>query len=169
MPGNSQIAFEFDETKPAAVDAVVFSAPKDVVQFIAPKTKTKRGRKSLKDMVSDAEMVQVPPDEELSKKLYYSIGEVGAMFNLNPSSLRYWETEFKHITPRKNKKGDRFYTVADIKKLQLIYFLLRQRKYTIEGAKDYIKKYKDDSLLRYDLIKSLQEVKSFLLTIKADL
>lgn len=167
MPGNTQIAFEFDDTKPATTSPVVLQ--KDVVQFVAVKPKTKRGRKSLKDMVSEAEMVQLPPDEELNKKLYYSIGEVGTMFNLNPSSLRYWETEFKHITPRKNKKGDRFYTVADIKKLQLIYFLLRQRKYTIEGAKDYLKKYKDDSLLRYDLIKSLQEIKSFLLTIKADL
>jgi DNA-binding transcriptional MerR regulator len=169
MSSNSQIAFEFDETNPAPAAAPVLPVQKDVVQFMAVKPKTKRGRKSIKDMVSEAEMVQLPPDEELSKKLYYSIGEVGVMFNLNPSSLRYWETEFKHITPRKNKKGDRFYTITDIKKLQLIYFLLRQRKYTIEGAKDYIKKYKDDSLLRYDLIKSLQEVKSFLLTIKADL
>jgi DNA-binding transcriptional MerR regulator len=167
MPSNSQIAFEFDETGPVAPKPPV--TQKEVVRFVAPKEPGKRGRKSLKDMVSGAEMVHIPPDEELNKKLYYSIGEVGAMFNLNPSSLRYWEAEFKNITPRKNKKGDRFYTVAEIKKLQLIYFLLRQRKYTIEGAKDYIKKYKDDSLLRYDLIKSLQEVKSFLLTIKADL
>ncbi|MFN5135443.1 MAG: MerR family transcriptional regulator [Chitinophagaceae bacterium] len=166
MPSNTQIAFEFDETSPVKPST---SAPKEVVQFVAPKTKSKRGRKSLKEMVGDAEMIQLPPDEELNKKLYYSIGEVGTMFNLNPSSLRYWESEFKNITPRKNKKGDRFYTVAEIKKLQLIYFLLRQRKYTIEGAKDYIKKYKDDSLLRYDLIKSLQEIKSFLLNIKADL
>jgi DNA-binding transcriptional MerR regulator len=166
MPSDSQIAFEFEDIKP---DIKPLPTQKDVIQFVASKPKTKRGRKSLKEMVSDAEMIQLPPDEELNKKLYYSIGEVGIMFNLNPSSLRYWETEFKTITPRKNKKGDRFYTVAEIKKLQLIYFLLRQRKYTIEGAKDYIKKYKDDSLLRYDLIKSLQEVKSFLLTIKADL
>ena len=109
----------------------------------APKTSSKRGRKSLKDMVSDAKMIELPKEEVLREKLYYNIGEVSELFGLNPSSLRFWETEFSNIRPRKNKKGDRFYTVDDIKKIQLIYYLLRQRKYTIEGAKDYIKKYKD--------------------------
>lgn len=160
----SQIAFEFEEqpSKPVV-------AERKTVPAKLQKPKSKRGRKSLKEMVSDAEMIQLPPDEELNKKLYYSISEVGAFFNLNPSSLRYWETEFKHITPRKNKKGDRFYTVTEIKKLQLIYFLLRQRKYTIEGAKDYLKKYKDDAVVRFELVQSLQQLKLFLLQIKADL
>jgi DNA-binding transcriptional MerR regulator len=131
--------------------------------------KSKRGRKSLKEMESDARMIELPPDEVLNQKLYYSISEVSELFGINASSLRYWETEFRHINPRKNKKGDRFYTPADIKKLQLIYFLLRQRKYTIEGAKDYISKHKDDAAQRYELVQRLQQLKSFLLSLKADL
>jgi DNA-binding transcriptional MerR regulator len=165
MPSQKQIAFEFEEQPVKVIDQTVVE--KSAV--LTEKPKSKRGRKSLKDMVSEAEMVQLPPDEELNKKLYYSIGEVGTFFNLNPSSLRYWETEFKHINPRKNKKGDRFYTVTEIKKLQLIYFLLRQRKYTIEGAKDYLKKYKDEAIERFELVQSLHQLKSFLLSLKADL
>lgn len=143
---------------------------KTVVEEKAPvAVKSKRGRKSLKDMESDARMIEIPSDEVLNQKLYYSISEVSELFGLNASSLRYWETEFRHINPRKNKKGDRFYTPADIKKIQLIYFLLRQRKYTIEGAKDYISKHKDDAAQRYELVQRLQQLKSFLLALKADL
>ena len=165
MASQTQIAIEFDEQllKPKT------EAVKEIAVINPIKTTAKRGRKSLKEMVGDAEMLQLPTDEELNKKLYWSIGEVGGFFNLNPSSLRYWEAEFTHITPRKNKKGDRFYSVTEIKKLQLIYFLLRQRKYTIEGAKDYLKKYKDDATVRFELVQSLQQLKAFLLTIKADL
>lgn len=120
-------------------------------------------------MVGDAEMVELPPDEVLKQKLYHSIGYVSELFGVNPSTLRYWESEFSMIKPRKNQKGDRFYTVADIKHLQLIFFLLRQRKYTIEAAKDYLKNHKDDATERFELVQSLQQLKSFLLTLKADL
>ncbi len=120
-------------------------------------------------MGNEADMMELPSDEILNRKLYYSIGEVGELFNLNPSSLRYWETEFTVIKPRKNKKGDRFYTVADLKKLHLIYFLLRFKKYTIEAAKDYLKKHKDEAEVRFELVQSLQQIKSFLLSLKADL
>lgn len=156
-----QISFDFSEPPKDTRKRV----PKEKPQ----KTPAKRGRKSLKEMVSDAKMIELPPDEELSKKLYYNIGEVSQFFGINPSSLRFWETEFKQINPRKNKKGDRFYTVDDIKKIQLIYFLLRQRKYTIEGAKDYMKKYKDDSVERFELIRHLKDLQSFLFALKADL
>lgn len=120
-------------------------------------------------MGNEADMMELPADEVLNKKLYYSIGEVAEMFSLNLSSLRYWETEFTMIKPRKSKKGDRFYTVADIKKIHLIYFLLRFKKYTIEAAKDYLKKYQDEAEVRFELVQSLQQVKSFLLSLKADL
>lgn len=172
MASFTQIAFDFDEQPvlPKKEKEKVKAKPKP--QPVAEpelKQRSKRGRKSLKDMVSDAEMIRIPSDEVLKQKLYYSISEVSELFQLNASSLRYWETEFSHINPRKNKKGDRFYTAEDIKKLQLIYFLLRQRKYTIEGAKDYLKKYKDDSSVRFELVQSLQQMKAFLLQIKADL
>ena len=130
---------------------------------------SKRGRKSLKEMTEEANKVDLPSDEELNKKLYHSITEVSEMFSVNPSLLRYWETEFKQINPRKNKKGDRFYTATDIKTLQLIHFLLRQKKYTIEGAKEYLNKHKDDASARYAMVEKLQQLKSFLLSIKADL
>lgn len=113
--------------------------------------------------------VELPSDEVLQQKLYHSITEVCAMLEVNPSTLRYWETEFRQLQPRKNRKGDRFYTAADIKLLHLIYFLLRQRKYTIEGAKEYLKKYKDEATLRYELVQGLQTLKDFLLALKADL
>ena len=135
----------------------------------AKESLSKRGRKSIKALTQDAKMIELPSDDELNKKLYHSISEVSEMFGVNPSLLRYWETEFKQINPRKNKKGDRFYTVADIKTLQMIYFLLRQRKYTIEGAKDYLNKYKDEAAARYTMVEKLQQIKSFLLSIKADL
>ena len=130
---------------------------------------SKRGRKSLKTLTEEAKMVELPPDDELSKKLYHSISEVSEMFGVNPSLLRYWETEFKQINPRKNKKGDRFYTLADIKTIQLIHFLLRERKYTIEGAKEYLNKHKDEAAARYAMVEKLQQLKSFLLGLKADL
>ncbi len=120
-------------------------------------------------MDSDAEMIQLPPEDVLQQKLYHGIGAVCEMFGLNPSTLRYWEAEFNIIKPRKNNKGDRFYTAADIKTIQMIYFLLRQRKYTIEAAKDYLKNHKDDAAQRFELVQNLQQLKAFLLTIKADL
>jgi DNA-binding transcriptional MerR regulator len=129
----------------------------------------KRGRKSLKDLTEEAKMIELPSDEELGKKLYHSISEVSEMFGVNASLLRYWETEFKQINPRKNKKGDRFYTLADIKTIQLIHFLLRERKYTIEGAKEYLNKHKDEAAARYAMVEKLQQLKSFLLGLKADL
>ena len=76
------------------------------------------------------------------EKLYYSIGEVAGMVKVNTSLIRYWENEFDIIEPRKNRKGDRFFKPTDVKNLQMIHDLLRRRKFTIEGAKDYIKKNK---------------------------
>src|SRR5947207_2195978 len=94
--------------------------------------KSTRGRKSLKDF-SEADVITIPPDEELFKKMYYSIGDVAAMFKENASLIRYWENEFDILKPKKNKKGDRFFRPEDVKNLKLIHHLLRERKYTIEG------------------------------------
>jgi DNA-binding transcriptional MerR regulator len=93
------------------------------------------------------------------------MGEVAAMFRVNPSLLRFWEAEFSIIQPRKNKKGDRYFRPADIKNLHLIYHLLRQRKYTIEGAKDFLKKNKNAEE-RFEMIKKLEQIKSFLTEMK---
>jgi DNA-binding transcriptional MerR regulator len=128
----------------------------------------KRGRKSLKDISVSADLVQVPEDDILFKKQYYSIGEVAAMFRENQSLIRYWETEFDILQPRKNRKGDRFFRPVDIKNLVMIYDLLRRRKFTIEGAKDYLKKNKKADE-KFVMIQSLEKIKGFLLELKASL
>lgn len=131
------------------------------------KTST-RGRKSIREMSLEAARIEVPADDILFAKQYYGIGEVAAMFQVNASLLRYWETEFEILKPRKNKKGDRFFRPEDIKNLQLIHHLLREKKYTIEGAKDFLKKSKKSSL-QFEAIESLKKIKSFLLEMKAGL
>lgn len=134
-----------------------------------PVKKGKRGRKSMKDMEAEHAMISIPDDEILFRKQYYSIGEVAEMFNLNTSLLRYWETEFDILKPRKNRKGDRHFRPEDIKNLALIHHLLRQRKYTIEGAKDYLKKNKSKAHQNFGLIQRLEKLKKFLLELKAGL
>ena len=96
------------------------------------------------------------------------MGEVSIMFRVNQSLLRFWETEFDILQPKKNKKGDRYFRPVDIKNLHLIYHLLRQKKYTIEGAKDFLKKNKKADE-RFEVIQRLQQVKAFLLEMKAQL
>ena len=71
----------------------------------------------------------------LPDKLYYSIGEVAKAFDVNTSLLRYWEKEFPIIKPKKNKKGNRYFTPEDLKNLQMIYHLVKEKGYTLDGAK----------------------------------
>jgi DNA-binding transcriptional MerR regulator len=134
----------------------------------AKKIKSTRGRKSIKQTAAEADLIDIPEDEVLFQKQYYSIGEVATMFKVNHSLLRYWENEFDVIQPRKNRKGDRHFRPIDIKNLHLIYNLLRQRKYTIEGAKDFLKKNKKTQE-RFETIQKLQQIKSFLIEMKANL
>ncbi len=129
---------------------------------------SKRGRKSLKDIAVSSAVIMIPDDEELFKKQYYSIGDVAAMFNEKQSLIRYWEIEFDILQPRKNRKGDRFFRPIDVKNLEMIYDLLRRRKFTIEGAKDYLKKNKSAEE-KYATIQSLEKLKGFLLELKASL
>lgn len=112
--------------------------------------------------------MNIPEDSTLFKRQYYSIGEVAGMFGVNQSLLRFWENEFDLIQPRKNRKGDRHFRPVDIKNLELIYDLLRRRKLTIEGAKDFLKKNKS-ARERFEMIQSLQQIKGFMLEIKANL
>jgi DNA-binding transcriptional MerR regulator len=112
--------------------------------------------------------VDIPDDEELFKKAYYPIGEVARMFGENQSLIRFWESEFDILKPRKNKKGDRYFRPVDIKNLVLIHDLLRRRKFTIEGAKDYLRKNKRAEE-KFALIQSLQKMKEFFLELKASL
>lgn len=159
------MAVETVVKEPAAVFKV---KPKEPAVAEKKPAAGKRGRKSLKDIALSADLVQVPDDETLFRKQYYSIGEVATMFRENQSLIRYWETEFDILEPRKNRKGDRFFRPVDIKNLVMIYDLLRRRKFTIEGAREYLKKNKRAEE-KFAAIQSLQKIKGFLLELKASL
>ena len=124
---------------------------------------------SFKEMDSEVDLIDVPEDEVLQQKLYYSISEVAGWFKVNTSLLRYWENEFDILQPRKTRKGDRLFRVEDIKNLQLIYFLLRQRKFSIDGAKNYLKNNKKEADTQARLLESLSKLKLFLLELKTNL
>lgn len=157
----TQINFSFDD------DPTEKKKTRETVkQQIKPKSK--RGRKSLKEYNAEPDVVKVPEDEVLFQKQYYSIGDVAEMFNENTSLIRYWEKEFTILKPKKNRKGDRFFRPEDIKNLKMIYHLLRERKYTIEGAKEFIKNNKAAGE-KHEMIESLEKVKLFLLELKNNL
>lgn len=129
----------------------------------------KRGRKSFASMEGDMDKLQVPSAEILAKKLYYPIGEVATWFNVNTSLIRYWEKEFKQLQPRKTRKGDRLFRSQDIEFLKQIYFLLREKKYSIDGAKTYLKNNKEKADKDMALLNSLKNIKSFLTHLKESL
>lgn len=130
--------------------------------------KSTRGRMKLSDMDMLVHLVDVPADEILFQKRYYGISEVSNMFKVNISLVRFWENEFDILKPKKNGKGDRLFRPEDIKNLQLIYHLLREKKYTIDGAKDFLKKNKKNEET-FELIDTLKKTKAFLLDLKANL
>lgn len=134
-----------------------------------PKHKSKRGRKSFKEMDDEIGLVNIPDDEVLNKKLYYPIREVAAFFCVNTSLIRAWETEFDILKPRKNRKGDRLFRVEDIKNLQIIYYLLRNKKYSVDGAKKYLKENKSKADINQQLQQVLLKFRSFLFELKNNL
>ena len=145
--------------------------PEDTVTTVVEaleKRRSPRGRLSLKEIHLNADLIQIPPDEILFQKQYYSIGEVSKWFRVNQSLIRYWETEFDILEPRKNRKGDRFFRPIDVKNLVLIHDLLRRRKFTIEGAKEFLKKNKKVDE-KFKMIKSLEKIKSFFNELKTSL
>ena len=181
----TQITFEFvppEEVEDTSIDvSSVITEEKETMEIKEPvviakdempepisSIPGKRGRRSLKEIGINADLINIPPDDILFQKQYYSIGEVAVMFRENQSLIRYWETEFDILQPRKNRKGDRFFRPIDVKNLVLIYDLLRRRKFTIEGAKDYLKKNKKAEE-KFVMIQSLEKIKGFLLELKANL
>jgi DNA-binding transcriptional MerR regulator len=92
------------------------------------------------------------------EKLYYTIGEVAAMFNVSRSLLRYWEHEFAYLTPRKNRKGDRLFTKENIQQIQIIYNLVKERGFTLEGAKQELKKEKGTLTEQADVVGKLNHL-----------
>jgi DNA-binding transcriptional MerR regulator len=145
-----------------------FSSNKQAIKISVEKTKSTRGRKSVKEMSEGVALIEVPEDDILFQKMYYTIGKVADMFKVNQSLIRLWENEFDVLKPKKNGKGDRLFRPEDIKNIHLIYHLMRERKYTMEGAKDFIKNNKK-ATEKFSTIQSLKKLKEFLLEMKASL
>jgi DNA-binding transcriptional MerR regulator len=154
--------------EPIEVDIQPKRSPKPPKAVVKSEKKSTRGRMKISDMALEAEKIDIPSDEILFSKSYYNIGTVAQMFHVNQSLIRFWANEFDVLKPKKNAKGDRFFRPEDVKNLKLIYHLLRERKYTIEGAKDFLKKSKRADE-KFQAIESLHHLKSFLLELKAGL
>ncbi len=103
----------------------------------------------------------------LQDKRYYSIGEVASKFNVNPSLIRFWEQEFKILNPKKNSRGNRKFTLKDIEAISKIYFLLKEKGYTIQGAKHFINNEKNSDKL--DIVNKLKLIKNKLIEIRNQL
>jgi DNA-binding transcriptional MerR regulator len=106
--------------------------------------------------------------DEIEKR-YYSMGEVAAMMQVNQSLIRFWETEFDFLKPKKNKKGDRQFTTQDIELLRLIYELVREKGYTLQGARDFIKSRGHKKQEHAEVIDSLKKLRSFLTELRRGL
>jgi DNA-binding transcriptional MerR regulator len=105
-----------------------------------------------------------------SGKLFYSIGEVAKMFNVNTSLIRFWEKEFDIIRPKKNKKGNRLFTQNDVDNFHIIYNLVKERGYTLHGVKTKLKENKkEETLDNFEIVKTLKKLKEFLMEIRKDL
>lgn len=103
------------------------------------------------------------------EKQYYTIGEVSKMMDVNPSLIRFWETQFDQLSPKKNRKGNRVYTKKDIEIVRNIYYLVKVRKFTIKGAKDKLKANPKDVEYAFKTRETLLKVREFLVELKNSL
>ena len=109
-------------------------------------------------------------EEKETEKLFYSIGEVATMFDVNTSLIRFWEKEFDVISPSKNKKGNRLFTKKDIENFKLIFHFVKEKGYTLQGAKDKLKGgVKESDQLKVEVIDRLKTIKDQLLKMKDSL
>jgi DNA-binding transcriptional MerR regulator len=108
----------------------------------------------------------MPYKEPKIEKLYYTIGEVAKMFDVNTSLIRFWEKEFDIIKPHKNKKGNRLFTPQDVENFHIIYHLVKEKGLTLKGAEKKIKENKEDTIENFEVVKRLKEIREMLLEIK---
>ena len=107
--------------------------------------------------------------EKEIEKLYYSIGEVSEMFSVAPSLIRFWESEFEIIQPKKNRKGNRQFTKEDIDNVRTIYHLVKEKGFTLQGAKEMLKNDSGAVKDKMEMIDSLRRVRNFLLEVREKL
>jgi len=105
----------------------------------------------------------------LPEKRYYTIGEVAKAFDVHTSLIRFCEKEFDVLKPKKNAKGNRKFTPEDVKNLQLIYHLVKERGFTLDGAKIHLKEEKKKTLDNFEIIAKLESVKNQLIKLKEQL
>ena len=103
------------------------------------------------------------------EKLFYSIGEVAQMYGVNVSLIRFWENEFDILKPKKNKKGNRMFTKVDLENLEVIFHLVKERGFTLDGAKKKLKENKKDTIDNISIIKNLKEIRTFLVDLREEL
>ncbi|WP_372472441.1 MerR family transcriptional regulator [Capnocytophaga sp. ARDL2] len=108
-------------------------------------------------------------ENTLPEKRYYSIGELATYFQVNASLLRFWEKEFDILKPKKNAKGNRMFTPQDVKHLHTIFYLVKEKGYTLDGAKEYLKNSSKEPLTILEIIQKLQNIKQQLVQIKNNL
>ncbi len=111
----------------------------------------------------------MPYKEKLIEKKYFTIGEVAAQFKVATSLIRFWETEFDIIKPKKNRKGNRQFTKEDIENVRLIYHLVKEKGYTLQGAKDTIKLGAKEQQNNLEMIATLKNLRQFLVELKSKL
>ncbi|UPT67249.1 MAG: MerR family transcriptional regulator [Sphingobacteriales bacterium JAD_PAG50586_3] len=111
----------------------------------------------------------MPYKDKETEKLYWTIGEVSEMFKVNTSLIRFWEKEFDIIKPHKNKKGNRLFTKTDVEYFRMIYYLVKERGFTLEGARKKLKGTKDEASQIVQTIDRLKELKVKLVSLKESL
>ena len=111
----------------------------------------------------------MPYKEKEITKLYFSIGEVAKMFDVSTSLIRFWESEFDILKPKKNRKGDRFFTQKDVDNLHLIFHLVKERGYTLKGAKQKLRENRQDTVNHFEVVQQLKKIRGFLQEVKSGL
>jgi DNA-binding transcriptional MerR regulator len=111
----------------------------------------------------------MPYKEKLIEKLFYKIGEVAEIFKVNVSLIRFWEKEFDILKPKKNKKGNRLFTKKDVDNLTIIYHLVKERGFTLEGAKQKLKENKSDTIDNVEIVNHLKDIRGFLVKLREEL
>ena len=111
----------------------------------------------------------MPYKEKPTEKLFYKIGEVAEIFKVNVSLIRFWEKEFDILKPKKNKKGNRLFTVKDFENLKVIFHLVKEKGFTLNGAKKTIQKNYKKTTNNISIINKLNKVRTFLVEMKKQL
>jgi len=108
----------------------------------------------------------MPYKEKPTEKLFYKIGEVADMFAVNVSLIRFWEKEFDILKPKKNNKGNRMFTKKDVDNLTIIYHLVKERGFTLDGAKHKLKENKEDTINNIEIVNHLKDIRGFLVRLR---